>query len=281
VVIGAISYGLLSVLIKWAYDDFSIAQVTSAQVVCGVAMLWLLVLMRPKNWSNPFAGPWVRLTLIGIGGLFLTTLLFNTSLKFLDASLSMVLLFQFTWITLLMDSIARRKLPSINQAISIVIIMIGTLLAVNIAGADFSTISTFGLLLGLASSITYAGFIFFTGRIQSEMDSVMRSAIMWTAAVPLVLLIWPPTYVGSVDIAPLFLWGVVLGLLGQVIPTITFNIGIPKIGSSLAAMIGSLELPAAIFFAYLILSESIGTWQWVGVLLIIAGIVVSEWKNKQ
>ncbi len=280
VFIGSVSYGLLSVLIKWAYDGFSIGEVTSAQVVCGALMLWLIVLARPQSWSNPFNGPWLQLMGIGVFGLFATTYLFNTSLNYLDASLGIVLLFQFTWITLLMDSIVRKQFPTRYQVIGIVVIMAGTLLAVNIAGADFSELSLYGLLFGLASSVTYAAFIFFTGRIRSEMDSVMKSAMMWTAAVPLVLLIWPPVYVTSVDVTSLLIWGVILGMLGQVLPTITFNIGIPRIGSSLAAMVGSMELPAAIFFAYLILSETIGVWQWVGVGLIIAGIVVAERNNK-
>ncbi|WP_127586827.1 EamA family transporter [Paenibacillus koleovorans] len=62
--------------------------------------------------------------------------------------------------------------------------------------------------------------------------------------------------------------------LGQVIPTITFNIGIPRIGSSLSAMLASVELPVATVGAWLQLDESIGALQWTGMLLILCGIYV-------
>lgn len=281
VLIGAISYGLLSALIKVAYDDgFTVAQITSGQVILGTCFLWFIVAVRPRTWSNPFRGPWIRLSLIGVFGLFATTLLFNTSLNYLDASLGIVLLFQFTWITLMLDCFADKKWPTFFQVVAILLIMTGTLLAVNIMGANLANVSPLGIILGLLSACTYAGFIFFAGRVKTDMDPVMRSAIMWTAAVPLLLLIWPAVVLYELNTAQVLFWGIILGILGQVIPTITFNIGIPRIGSSLAAMIGSIELPAAILFAFILLNEQVIALQWLGIVLIIIGIISSEWKIK-
>jgi drug/metabolite transporter (DMT)-like permease len=281
VLIGATSYGLLSTLIKVAYADLTIGQVTSGQVIIGTLLLWLIVLVRPHSWSNPFAGPWIRLMCIGVFGLLMTTLLFNTALSYLNASIAMVLLFQFTWMTMLMDALRKRRLPTMMQVLAIVFIMSGTVLAVNLLNADFTHLSPVGLLFGIASAFTYSLFIFLTGGIETKMDSVMRSALMWTAAVPIVMLIWPPTYLTTIDMGPFLLWAFVLGSLGQVIPTILFNFGIPRIGSSLAALLGSMELPTAIVFALFILQEHVTVWQWFGMLLILLGILVSELKKSE
>jgi drug/metabolite transporter (DMT)-like permease len=61
-----------------------------------------------------------------------------------------------------------------------------------------------------------------------------------------------------------------------VVPTVAFNIGIPKIGSTLAAMLGSMELPVGVVAAFLILGEPVLPVQWLGMILILAGILLSE-----
>src|SRR4051794_7649809 len=78
VIIGASSYGLLSSFIKIAYDQgFTDGQITPAQMTMGTLFVWVLILFQKKSWVNPFKGPWIKLGLIGIFGLALTTVFFN------------------------------------------------------------------------------------------------------------------------------------------------------------------------------------------------------------
>ncbi|MDF2669959.1 MAG: EamA family transporter [Paenibacillus sp.] len=279
VLIGSASYGMLSPFVKMAYDrGWNDVQVSASQVTMGTVLLWVLLLVTPKAWTNPFKGPWIRLSLIGIFGLSLTTFFYNTTLSKLDASLSIVLLFQFTWMTILMDCLFERKWPTRYQLIALVIIMAGTLLAVNLSGSSLANMDGIGIVLGLLSGFAYSVFLFFTGRVRTSMHPVMKSVVMLTAALPVIYIIYPPAQVFDTGTGSLLLWGLLLGTLGQVIPTVTFNIGIPRIGSALAAMLGSMELPVAITAAYLILGEAVGYWQWLGIVLILIGIFVSERK---
>jgi drug/metabolite transporter (DMT)-like permease len=277
VIIGASSYGLLSSFIKIAYEaGFKDAQITAAQVTGGAVILWVLVAFNKKSWMNPFRGPWIQLACIGIFGLGLTTLFYNIALTSLDASLSIVLLFQFTWMKIAMDCIARKRLPGQNETLAVVVIMIGTLLAVNVFGADWSELSGKGILFGLLSGFTYSLFLFMTGQVKSDLPPLMKSAIMITAAIPMIYLIYPPNIFLEGNTVQLLGWGLMLGFLGQVVPTVAFNIGIPKIGSTLAAMLGSIELPVATVAAFLIIGEPILLVQWLGMILILAGILLSE-----
>ena len=107
----------------------------------------------------------------------------------------------------------------------------------------------------------------------------MNSAIMLTATIPVMYVLYPPTVFVQENGSELLLWGLLLGFLGQVVPTIAFNIGIPRIGSTLAAMLGSVELPVAIVAAYLIIAEPVNGLQWVGMGLILVGILISENKS--
>jgi drug/metabolite transporter (DMT)-like permease len=278
VVIGASSYGILSSCIKLVYEHgYNDGQVTLSQVVVGTIMLWGVVACVRKAWGNPFKGPWLKLSLVGIVGLLLTTVFYNITLAELDASLSIVLLFQFTWMTIAIDSIMARRAPTRQQLLAVALILIGTLCAVNIFSADMSRFSMKGIWFGLLAALTYSVFLSFAGRVKTDMDPFLKSALMQTATIPVLFVLYPPLqYVHTGDWVPLMAWGLLIGLFGQVLPTILFNIGIPRIGSSLAAMIGSVELPVAILAAYLIVGEPVGLLQWLGMLLILLGIAAAE-----
>ncbi|MFC0213749.1 DMT family transporter [Paenibacillus chartarius] len=280
VIIGASSYGILSSCIKLVYEaGFNDGQVTLSQVTVGTLMLWVVVLCVRSAWTNPFRGPWIKLSLVGIFGLLMTTVFYNIALSELNASLAIVLLFQFTWITMAMDSVVSRRAPTRRQIGAIAVILAGTILAVDLFTSDWSRVSIKGIMFGLLSAMTYSTFLFFAGRVKTDMDPFMKSALMQTATLPVLFILYPPlTYIHSEHWVPLLSWGLLIGLFGQVLPTIMFNVGIPRIGSSLSAMIGSVELPVAIIAAYVILGEPVGVMQWLGMLLILLGIVAAELK---
>lgn len=277
VLIGSASYGMLSPFVKMAYDKgWNDIQVSASQVTMGTLLLWVLLLVTPKAWSNPFKAPWIRLALIGVFGLALTTFFYNNSLSRVEASLAIILLFQFTWMTIVLECIWDRKRPTRYQLGAVVLVMAGTFLTVNLTGESFRTLDGIGIVCGLLSGLTYSLFLFFTGRVKTTLHPVMKSVVMLTAALPVIYIIYPPSQVFQSDVGPLLLWGLLLGLLGQALPAVAFNIGIPRIGSTLAAMLASMELPVAITAAFLILREPVGWLQWAGMFLILIGIFVSE-----
>lgn len=284
ILVGASSYGLLSPVIKLAFTaGISEGNVTSAQVTMGAFIMWLLVLVTPGARRSPFTGPWIKQALISMGSLSLTTICYNRTLSELDASLAIVLLFQFTWITIVMECIAERRWPSRYQGGAIAVVMVGTVLSVNLLSADLSRFSVSGILFGLASGFTYSLFLFLAGRVESDQHPFLKSAWMLTAGLVVIYLFYPPVFLigGAPEPGSLVLWGLGLGLLGQVIPTVAFLIGIPRTGASLAAMAGAMELPVALIGAYLLLGENITGVQWLGMGLILAGIVLSEFKHTE
>ncbi|MEW9702545.1 DMT family transporter [Paenibacillus sp. SI8] len=280
VIVGASSYGLLSSFIKMSYDQgFGDGQITPAQMTMGTLFVWVLILFHKKSWVNPFKGPWIKLGLIGIFGLALTTVFYNIALSELNASLSIILLFQFTWMTIAMDCIMKRRLPRKAEGYAIALIMLGTAFAVNVFGMDWHQFSLAGLFYGLLSALTYSLFLFATGQVKSSLPPLMNSAVMLTAAMLVMFILYPPTVFFQENGGNLLLWGLLLGFLGQVVPTISFNMGIPRIGSTLAAMLGSVELPVAVIAAFLILGESVQGMQWLGMGFILVGIIISEYKS--
>ncbi|NDI35356.1 DMT family transporter [Chengkuizengella sediminis] len=283
VLVGASSYGILSSIIKLAYESgLNELQITTGQLFFGMMILWIIIGFRKSSWQNPMKAPWLRLTLLGFIGISLTSIFINASLRDLNASLSIVLLFQFIWISIIIESVLHKRLPTIYQVLAVVVVMFGTILAVGLSFEDLQQMSTRGFIYGFLSAITYSLFITFTGRVATNIDSVLKSAIMITASLPpsiiVMMILFPSqTYIQG-ELNTFLFWGLFAAILGVVIPTISFNLGIPKIGGSLSAMLGAIELPAAIIAAVIVLQETVNLAQWLGVLLILVGIIVAEKK---
>ncbi|MFC5470362.1 DMT family transporter [Cohnella suwonensis] len=289
VLTGAASYGLMSPVVKLAVrDGWSIGAITQAQVLFGAGLLWLaMAISRLKGRGAETGGAWgwkimLALVAIGIVGLSFTTNFYNEALARLDASLAIVLLFQYTWITILLESIRARKWPSKPEWLSALLIAAGTVLAVGLLEGDLGRIDGVGVLYGLLSAVSYALFFFLAGFLPERLDPMAKSAVMSTASMGFVLLIYAQDSIATIDIGgSLIVWGALLGFLGTAFPYFCFNYGIPRIGSGLSALLGAMELPAAVLGAFAILGEPLTAWQMLGVAIIIAGIAAAQRKKAE
>ncbi|WP_239617683.1 EamA family transporter [Cohnella mopanensis] len=284
VLAGAASYGLVAVVFKIAViDGWGVKQLTFQQVLFGAVLLWLALgvtrLSRQAQALTETWRAWLKLGLIGIVGLSLTTVFYNEALSRLDASLGIVLLFQFTWITILLESIRKRKWPTRQEWVAVLCIAIGTILAVGLLEKDFSDIDGLGVLFGLLSAITYSLFFFLTGFLPQQLDPIAKSAVMSTASLIFIMILQSYSVIIDSFSAPLIGWGLLLGFLGTAFPFFCFNYGIPKVGSGLAALLGSMELPAAVVAAFILLDEPLTLGQGTGIILIIAGIMYAQRKS--
>ncbi|MFC5531009.1 EamA family transporter [Cohnella yongneupensis] len=285
VLAGASSYGIGSSIYKLALEDgWSAQHLTFQQVLSGAALLWLAMGLRAlkRGMSGTRSGgtsvrrSWLKLSAIGVVGLALTTLFYNESLARVDASLAIVLLFQFTWITIFLESIRKRAWPKRAEWLAMLFIAIGTVLAVGLLEHDFSRIDGIGVLYGLLSAVTYSLFFFLTDFLPPELDSIGKSSVMSTASLVFVTLLHWPTMFDWGNSGSIIGWGLLLGLLNTALPFFCFNVGIPKLGGGLAALLGSMELPAAVVAAFLLLGEPLTWWQAAGIALILVGIGATQ-----
>ncbi|MFV8828801.1 EamA family transporter [Alkalihalobacterium sp. APHAB7] len=278
VFIGACSYGILSTFVKLAYDQgFIHREVIGSQFLVGWLLLLLLFLfIRKQNVSrNHF------FLLLGAGTTTsLTGIFYYLALETIPASLAIILLFQFTWIGVLIEAVTDRKWPSKTKLISIAIILLGTFLA---AGPLLQLTGEFtltGVVYGLIAAFAFAWFIFLSGKVAVSVHPMTRSFLFITGAMLLTLILFPPTFLISSAIQDgLWIYALPLGFFGLVLPTILFAVGVPKIGTGLGTILGAAELPTAVIMSVLVLKEYVSLLQWIGVLLILMAIIYSQYQN--
>ncbi|RHW38999.1 EamA family transporter [Neobacillus notoginsengisoli] len=278
VFLGACSYGLIAAIIKLAYiDGFTVGEVISSQYFFGWAMLLVLNLLFSRK-RIPLKKV-VILILAGTSSSF-TGIFYGISLKMIPASIAIVLLFQFTWIGILFESIADKRFPSREKIVSVAILLIGTFLASGMVGSSYAALNLKGTIFGLLSAVTFSFFIFSSGRVEADAPFLIRGLSMTTGAMLLLMICFSPSFLYNGSMSEgLWKYGILLGLLGVAIPVIFFAIGSPKTGSGLATILGGAELPTAIIASIIILKEYVSMIQWLGVLLILFGISVSPIKQ--
>lgn len=276
VLIGACSYGVLPIFVKFAYDKgFNVSQVSGIQIFFGFCMLWLFQLAR-HGFVKVNRRQWGSLLAVGLT-MGLTSIFYYYSLQYVSASLAIVLLFQFTWIGILIEAIANRRLPTKDKFVAVIFLIIGTLLAADLSGLNKDSFSFLGWVSGGLSAFTYAFFIFFSGKIAVELNSVLRTTIILTGGMLIISIVFPPHFIYDGSLwNGLFMWGILLAFFGAVLPTLFFAMGVPRIGSGTATILGAAELPTAILMSSFFLQESVTFLQWMGVLFILIGIGFPE-----
>ncbi|MBK6264688.1 DMT family transporter [Marivirga sp. S37H4] len=285
VFLGACSFGILTTLVKLSYQEgFTLGEVTGVQVFFGMLILWVILLGRILIQKIKIKFTWKsswRILLTGIST-GLVSVFYYKSIQELPASIGILLLMQFTWISLLIEIVLHRKYPTPMQWVSVLFILFGTYLAGNVYSLENIPWSLEGIGYGLLAGFFYAVFIWANGRVGNKLVPVQKSALMITGSCMFIFLLFPPEFLWNGSLAKgLTEWGIIFALFGTVIPPLFFAYGIPKTGVSVSAILSSVELPVAVFFSSWLLAEKVTFLQWIGIVIILLAIGVSKLKGRQ
>ena len=172
VVLAASSYGFVSTIIKLAIQSgFSVSEAITSQFFIGFCIAVCIFLLTNRTKIS-FKG--VRILILA--GLLtgLTNIVYGRSLIYLPASLAVVLLFQFTWMGMLISCIAKRQLPSRIEFISLIILFAGTIPAAGLIDVDLTQIPIQGWLWGLTAALCFSLFLFINSKPSNSMSTSNR-----------------------------------------------------------------------------------------------------------
>jgi len=295
VLVGAMSYGILSTIVSKAYGQgFTLGEVVGSQLLTGFLLAWSFVLfMKRRQASKPAKEmdeqpvstmlSWKqRLLLMAAGApTAVTGLLYYESLKYIPNSLAILLLFQFTWIGVLIQAVIQRRRPDKTMLATLAVLLGGTLLAAGVLEQGLTEFNWTGVAFGLSSAFSYSLFILFSGRAVPKAPPALRSGWMITGAVVIAFVMFPPKFLFDGTLwEGLLPYGLLLGLFGAFLPPVLFAIGVPRIGEGLTGILGASELPVAVLLSAFVLHEHVSPLQWGGVFAVLIGVALPELLKK-
>ncbi|MFJ7733292.1 EamA family transporter [Lysinibacillus sp. NPDC097231] len=276
IVIASSSYGILSTIVKVAMQHgFTSAEAITSQYIIGFILIGTIFIVTQRQIPKPSKR---GLFILICAGLFtgITGIVYGESLNYLPASLAVVMLFQFTWIGLLLDCGLHKRLPSRPEVISIIILFIGTILAAGVLNVDLSGIPIQGWLFGFTAAVSFACFIQFNSRPVEGITTTSRVLIVSFVALITISIFLNPEIVWNGKLFAQGLWkfGLALGLFGIILPIYFFSIAIPKIGGALASILSATELPVAVTVSVIVLHEPLTFLQIIGIIFVLVGMIL-------
>ena len=240
---------------------------------------------QSKNLSSK---DWGLLILAGLIGYYLASWLDFVGLMYISASLERIILFLYTTMTVLASSIIYKQRLSFKSLFAILLSYGGTVIVMLQEQSNVPHQSNFwlGASLVFASAVAFASYLLLTPRLIQKFGSWNFTGLALSIACIGTLthyVIAIPNPIGLLTQLPsaVIWYGVGLGFMVTVLPTVLLMQSIERLGASQSAMIASIGPILTIILATLFLGEKMNAIQWFGCALNIVAVMMITLSKKK
>lgn len=268
------SYGFIVPVIKTANENGIFpSTVLPLQYLIALVASLIFVLVRRIEWSSP-----KKLCEMAILGIFTggTSICYYTAVTLLPSSAALTLLFQYVWISVLIECIHKRKLPTLSSVVSIAVILIGTVFATGLLDDSAISLDPIGVAFGAASAVFYALFLYFSGIIGVGQPTALRAVMLAAGGVIATSIVSPGAYIAAVQTPQVWPYSFALSILGIIFPTTVINYASPKLSAGMVSIMASSELPVGILAAWVLVADVPSPLVIFGSILVLLGIFLKQ-----
>jgi drug/metabolite transporter (DMT)-like permease len=277
-VFGAIAFSGKAIIVKLAYR-YGVDAVTLIML----RMLFALPIFAVMGWwasrgKPPLSGrDWAGVAGLGFSGYYLSSFLDFAGLAYVSASLERLILYLNPTLVMLLGWLLYRKTWRPLQLAGVAISYAGVMLVfgheVKLQGEQ----TVLGALLILASALTYAVYLVYSGQMVKRLGSLRLVGLATSVACLCCLLqfVLLRPLGSALEVAPQVVWLSVLNAtLCTAVPVLLVMMAIERIGPAITAQTGMIGPLSTILMGVLILGEPFTAWIAAGTVLVIAGIFV-------
>ena len=276
---GGACYGAMATTYKLAYAaGFTSAQVVASQAWFGCLFFVIAAALRcVRSKRLRRIEPLQALKLMGLGALTCTTsILYCYAMSVLPAPVALTLLFQFTWMGLVWQTVMTRRAPRPLEVASAAVIVFGTVFASGVYKTGLAGYDPVALACALGAAVTCSLFVTLSGKVEVECSNEQRGVIVCLGAGLMSLIVCPDYLVSGVVFQGILPFAAIAGLFGLMCPVLLFGLGSPHLPAGLSTVMAAAELPAGLLIAMIVLSEPLGIIEWLGVVVILAGVCLAQ-----
>ena len=285
--IGAILFSTKAIFVKlaFAHTDVDALSLLALRMFFSVPFYIVIALFYSNKVGNVkfTTREWIKIIFLGFIGYYLSSLFDFIGLQYVSAGLERLILFLYpTFAILLNAAIFKKKINGIQQlALLLTYIGIGIAyfgeLKLDASNSNFY-LGTFFIFL---CAVTFAIYLVGSGRLIPIVGATKFTAYTMTAAAVGVLAHY---FVAGNTIRhfskPVLGYGILLAIIATVIPTFFISNGLKKIGSNNVAIISGIGPVSTILQAHFILGEKLIVAQVIGTALVITGVLLTGWRNR-
>ena len=159
------SYGAQATTVKITYAaGFTWTQVVASQALFAALLFAVALLVqraRGKRLVPLSLKQTIALLALGLNTC-IGTVLYNYALTLLPVSVAITLLFQFTWMGIVVQLVVMRRRPRAAEVAAAAVILGGTLMASGMFSESVGALDPIGIACGLLSAVSCTFFMFFS-----------------------------------------------------------------------------------------------------------------------
>lgn len=285
--IGAILFSTKAIFVKLAYAATGVDALTLLALRMVFAVPFYIIVAffyssRAKNVKFTRI-QWVKIIFLGFIGYYLSSLFDFIGLQYISAGLERLILFLYPTFAVLINAAVYKQPISKMQKWALLLTYLGIGIAyVGELRLDSSNphfyLGTFFVFL---CAFTFSIYLVGSGKLIPLVGATKFTAYTMTAAAAGVLTHYLFAGIPLQNLSnPLLGYSLLLAIVATVIPTFFISNGLKKIGSNNVAIISSIGPVSTILQAHFFLGEKLIMAQVLGTLLVITGVLLTGWRNR-
>lgn len=287
----AFLFSTKAIFIKQAYALSPLVDGTvllALRMASALPFFLLICLLNRQHNKNIKTKDWGLLVIAGLIGYYFSSWLDFAGLMHISASLERIILFLYPTLTVIATSFIYKQKLNLQTIIAIVLSYGGTVIVMMQEQSTVPHEGSFwvGVSLVFASAVCFAIYLLMTPRLIKSFGSwnytglALSIACLGTLAHFLIATPHPIQLLTQLPISIIW-YGIALGLLITVLPTILIAQSISRLGAAQSAMIGSIGPILTIILAVALLGEHLNAIQWFGCVLNIIGVMMITLSKKK
>ena len=287
VLLAAVGFSAKAVLVKLAYASsprLDAITLMGLRMLLSLPFFLVVALWSHRNGKQDRLIPRDLATVAGLGilGFYLAGFLDFAGLSYISAGLERLILFLYPTLVVLFSAVFFRKPMHTRERIALLLSYLGIALVFGSTAMTYTPRLVLGSVLVFGAALSFALYILISGRFVRRIGSTRFTAYVMSSACIATVVHFAVTRHGlaALDL-PLRVYAIAvsMAIFSTVIPAFLFNAGMQRIGSNSTSIISSVGPVLTLFFAYVLLGETLTPAQVVGTALVIAGVVIVSTRN--
>ena len=288
VIISSICFAGKAVLVRYNYIHYHVDTVSLLALrMLFSAPFYLIILFfqnRKQSEVPKLTGKqWLWMLFIGLVGYYLASFFDFWGLSYITASVERLILFIYPTLVVILSAIFLKKTIHKIQYLALIITYLGVAFAfVPDLRMGMQKDLIIGSSLIFLSSLTYAIYLIGSGEMIPKIGALRFTCYAMLISTFMIMVHYSISVGGNLmAYQPQVYWlSITMAVFTTVIPSFMISEGIKRIGSGNASIIASIGPIATIIMANIFLGEIISSWQTVGTLIVLGGILMISWKGK-
>lgn len=281
VIVAAIFFGTLAILTPLAYRvGIQPLTLLTWRFFFASVIIGILALRRNRSALRVNRHDLVRYFALSLFGYGASSLCFFTALKHADAPVVSSLLYAYPAIVAIAAAVFFKERIAQKQWYAIVSVLIGCVLVLGLIGGA-AHVEPFGAALAILAACFYASFNLLSqkwlpGRSSMTMMTYTFGISSLLFALATIVTSGPATLfsLGGWSLRAWILMALII-IFPTVCAILLYLRGVRQLGASQAAVVSTLEPLFTVIFAWIILGQTLGVLQILGVAFVVAGVAAS------